>query len=120
MDRKIVAIEPLEIVTVQHKHSFSVNIIDVRIFESVMLSVDFFDESGNCVERTRLQLIGDDYSNWGTDDNYLVNYVTQKYGMTVKPPVAPVTDPDAPVTEPDAPVTDPDAPVTDPDAPAVE
>lgn len=89
MDRKMVEIEPLEIVTVKHKHSFIVHIIDVRIFESVMLSVDFFDENGNCVDRTRLHLTGDDYSNWGTDDNYLVNYVTEKYGLTVKAPVAP-------------------------------
>ena len=91
----MVEIEPLEIVTVKHKHSFSVNIIDVRIFESVMISVDFFDENGGCIDRTRLHLSGEDYTNWGTDDNYLVNYVAAKYGMVVKPPA--VTEP---VTEP--------------------
>jgi hypothetical protein len=102
MDRKMVEIEPLEIVTVKHKHSFNVYIIDVRIFESVMLSVDFFDENRECVERTRLHLSGEDYTNWGTDDNYLVNYVATKYGLTVKAPAAQATEPAAEATEPAA------------------
>lgn len=93
MERTVVQIEPLEIVTIKHKHSFSINIIDVKIFESVMISVDFFDENGDCIERARLHLTGADYSKWGTDDNYLVNYVTKKYGMKVKPAAAPVTEP---------------------------
>ena len=99
MDRKIVEIEPLEIVTIRHRHSFSINIIDMRIFKSVMLSVEFFDENGNRLDSGRLNLTGDDYSIWGADDNYLVNYVAAKYGMVVKPPAAPVTDPDAPAVE---------------------
>ena len=89
----MVEIEPLEMVTVHHKHSFSINIHEVRIFESVMMSIDFFDENGNCIDRDRLNLTGEDYSNWGADDNYLVNYVAAKYGMQIKPPAAPVTEP---------------------------
>ena len=100
MNRKMVEIEPLEMVTVHHKHSFSLNIHEVRIFESVMMSIDFFDENGNCIDRDRLNLTGEDYSNWGADDNYLVNYVAKKYGMKVKPATAPATAPvTAPVTE---------------------
>lgn len=104
MDRKIVAIEPLEVVTIKHKHSFSIHIIDMRIFNSVTISVEFFDENGNYVERARLQLTGDDYSNWGADDNYLINYVAAKYGMQIKETVEPVTDPNAPVPYPVLPV----------------
>jgi hypothetical protein len=83
MDRTVVKIEPLEMVTVQHKHSFSINIDNVRMFESVTMSVEFFDENGNCIDRARLHLIGDDYSNWGADDNYLVNYVAKKCGVKI-------------------------------------
>jgi hypothetical protein len=93
MDNRAVQIEPLEVVTVRHKHSFSVDICEVRIFESVMLSVDFLDENGNCIERDRLNLTGEDYANWGTDDNYLVNYVATKYGMIIKAPEVQVTEP---------------------------
>jgi hypothetical protein len=98
MDKTIVEIEPLEFVTVHRKHSFSININDVRIFKSVMMSIDFFDENGNCIDRDSLNLTGEDYSNWGADDNYLVNYVAKKYGMKVRPPATePVTEP---TTEP--------------------
>jgi len=111
MDRKIVAIEPLEVVTIKHKHSFSIHIIDMRIFNSVTISVEFFDENGNYVERARLQLAGDDYSNWGADDNYLINYVAAKYGMQIKETVEPVTDPNAPTPYPVPPVPYPVPPV---------
>ena len=49
MDNRAVQIEPLEVVTVRHKHSFSVDICEVRIVESVMFSVDFLVENGNCI-----------------------------------------------------------------------
>ena len=84
MDRKIIEIEPLEFVTVHHKHSFSINIDDIKIFDYVMITVEFFDENGNCVDRTRLHLTGQDYSSWGADDNYLINYVAKKCGMKIK------------------------------------
>ena len=84
MDNKPVQIEPLEVVTVRHRHSFSVDIIKVKMFESVMIAVTFFDESKSVIDRTTLNLTGDDYKNWGTDDNYLVNYVATKYGMKIK------------------------------------
>ena len=127
MERKIVKIEPLEIVTIKHRHSFSINIIDMKIFKSVMLSVEFFDENGNRLDSGRLNLTGDDYSNWGADDNYLVNYVAAKYGMQIKETVESVTDPDLPAPVPDMPAPVPDmpapvpyAPIPLPDAPAVE
>ena len=106
MERKIVEIEPFETVTIKHKHSFSINIIDIKIFKSVMISVEFFDENNDRVDVARLQLTGDDYSNWGTDDNYLVNYVANKYGMTVKAPTVQATEPAAQAPFPDAPVVE--------------
>ena len=84
MDNKPVQIEPLEVVTVRHRHSFSVNIVHVKMFESVMIAVTFLDENKAIIDRTTLNLTGDDYKNWGTDDNYLVNYVATKYGMKIK------------------------------------
>jgi hypothetical protein len=84
MDGKIVQIQPLEVVTVKHKHSFSVTIMHVVMFESVSLSIAFYDENNACIDRENITLTGADYSNWGTDDNYLVNYVAAKYGMQVQ------------------------------------
>jgi hypothetical protein len=81
---KFVEVEPVEIVTVKHKQYFSINILRVQIFEFVIISVEFYDENKVSIERTDLKLEGDDYTNWGNDDAYLVNYVATKYGMQLK------------------------------------
>lgn len=81
---KFVEVEPVEIVTVKHKQYFSINILRVQIFEFVIISIEFCDENKAFIERTDLKLEGDDYTNWGNDDAYLVNYVATKYGMQLK------------------------------------
>ena len=93
MEPRVVQIEPLEVVTVSNKCSFSVRIMHMTIFESVSIIVNFFDENNNRIDTVSLTLTGEDYSNWGSDDNYLYNYVAQKYGTKIKEPVAePVTE----------------------------
>lgn len=81
---KFVEVVPVEIVTIKHKQYFSVNILRVEMFESVVISVLFYDETKAFLERVDLKLEGDDYTNWGKDDTYLVNYVATKYGMQLK------------------------------------
>lgn len=93
MEPRVVQIEPLQVVTVSNKCSFNVRIMHMTIFESVSIIVNFFDENNNRVDTVSLTLTGEDYSNWGSDDNYLYNYVAQKYGTKIKEPVAePVTE----------------------------
>ena len=100
MDRKVIQVEPLEMITVKHKHSFCVNIIVMKIFVSVTISVSFFDENNICIDFVTLELTGEDYTNWGTDDNYLINYVAEKYGMTVKAQTAQADEPTTEVIKP--------------------
>ena len=85
---KFVEVEPVEIITIKHKQYFSINILRVQIFEFVIISVEFYDENKVSLERVDLKLDGNDYTNWGNDDAYLVNYVATKYGMQLKANVA--------------------------------
>jgi hypothetical protein len=82
-----IQIEPLEIVSIKHKNSFSVSVIHVELFQYVTLAVNFFDENNVCTDRTDVKISGEDYSNWAADDNYVINYVINKLGLQVKPPV---------------------------------
>ncbi len=87
MDGANIQIEPLEIVNIRRKTSFSISVISIRLFHSVTLAVNFFDENNVYVDRTDVTVSGEDYANWGADDNYLINYVINKIGVQVKPPV---------------------------------
>ena len=84
MDAKIVQVEPVEVITVKYRHSFRIRVMNMQIFESVSLFIEFFDENERLIDTGSVELTGLDYSNWGADDNYLVNYVATKYGMQLK------------------------------------
>jgi hypothetical protein len=100
--------------------SIQVRVINLNLFQSVNVNVLLFSNN-DYVDSKSYLLEGDDYTNWGNDDNYIIDYVLDKLGLTqsgsdvidpvVIDPV--VIDPD--VTDPD--VTDPvvtDPVVTDP------
>jgi len=45
---------------------------------SVCMNVDVFDENGKAIETFKLILEGDDYNNWGNNDNYIKTFVEAK------------------------------------------
>ena len=62
----------------QSSSKIQIIIRDIKIFEYVRLIVNLLDIDDKIID-TRLYLLqGDDYNNWGTDDNYLVNWVKTK------------------------------------------
>ena len=63
--------------------SFDIQIVSMIIFVSVSLSITTYDENNVFSENVNMILIGDDYTNWGNDDNYLVNYVVTKLSLTL-------------------------------------
>jgi pullulanase/glycogen debranching enzyme len=80
-----VFIENFNMVTTNIVSSFKVEVINFRIFSSVYLRVFLYDNSNKLINSLYLTLSGDDYKNWGNDDNYLINYVANHYGFTLKP-----------------------------------
>ena len=55
-----------------------IQVIDVKIFECVRLSVNLLDIDDRSIDHRLYLLEGDDYKGWGTDDNYLVNWVKKQ------------------------------------------
>jgi hypothetical protein len=58
----------------------SFKIVDVRIdlFEKATFRVLLFDADGKLADNKFYQLTPEEYSEWGTDDQYLVKYVKTK------------------------------------------
>ena len=78
-------IVPVEQSTTKIITSFKVFVNSVDLFEKAKIRVQLFDTNNNFVKMEFLEMSGEDYNNWGSDDNYIINYVAQKYGFTVQP-----------------------------------
>jgi hypothetical protein len=91
-------IVPLDIITTSTITSFEIDSIEVRLFSSATIRVNVF--SGNYRTDVRNIIIeGDDYVNWGNDDQYINNYVATVLGFTIAD--TPISQPsDAPISEP--------------------
>jgi len=127
MNCQKVNINEHHVVTSETITSFSISVNSVELFKSVRLCIYLFDANDAVIKFFILQLEGDDYNNWGGDDNYLYQCVAQKMGYTLSTttkddpvvpdePVVPVIDePVVPVIdEPVVPVIDePVVPVID-------
>ena len=86
---------------------------NMNLKNSVSFQVFVFNNSQQLYS-TQMTLSGDDYKNWGTDDDYIINYVAKKLGLTVNP-TTPTVTPSAPTVTP----YDPAAPTVTPSAPTV-
>ncbi len=62
--------------------SFSIKITDFIFNQSVTLLVTLYDTDGAIVENNFLVLEGSDYNNWSNNDDYIINYVCQKFGLS--------------------------------------
>ena len=52
---------------------------ELRLFEFVRITVSLYDDStGDLVETKVMTLEGQDYSNWSSDDKYIIDYVKSK------------------------------------------
>jgi hypothetical protein len=76
-------IVPQEQITTKVVSSFDVQNIELVLFNSARIRVAILDENGNMLDLTFLTMEGEDYTNWGSDDNYIINYVATKLGFTI-------------------------------------
>jgi len=75
-------IEPFDKVTTKVIDSFNVDSVDITLFNSAKIRVSLLNKT-NVIDVSIVILEGDDYANWGNDDNYIVNYVAKKLGFTI-------------------------------------
>ena len=78
------AIVPLDKVTTLTIHSFTLDRIEVDLFNSARIRVNLMDQNNNRIDCTFVTLTGEDYANWGNRDEYIINYVANKLGFTVQ------------------------------------
>lgn len=66
--------------------SFRVQISNTVLHSSCDLIVSLYDDDYKMLRQDVLKLEGDDYLNWGVDDDYIVDYVKNHYGFVVTQP----------------------------------
>jgi hypothetical protein len=86
MDSYDITIVPCDISVINRIGKFTVLLQNFKINTSVELVVSLFDIKNVFISTVILSLDGDDYTAWGTDDDYLVSFVCTKLGFQVKPP----------------------------------
>ena len=77
-------IQPKEIITINLINRITIQTHNIIMNESVNLLVSYYDDKDKYCETIHLILDGDDYKNWGTDDNYLLNWVCNKLNLTIQ------------------------------------
>jgi len=75
-------IEPFDKVTTKVIDSFNVDSVDISLFNSAKIRVSLLNQT-NVIDVSIVMLEGDDYTNWGNDDYYIINYVANKLGFTI-------------------------------------
>jgi hypothetical protein len=58
-----------------------IRIMNVDLFNSISVCASLF-ENKTLVDNKVFKIEGEEYSNWGTDDTYIVNLILSKLGMT--------------------------------------
>jgi len=64
--------------------SFDMNVIVVQLNVQATVIVNTFDKDRNRLYEKQIIIEGEDYTNWGNDDDYLKNLVASKLGLQIK------------------------------------
>ena len=72
--------------------SFTVNVYQVVLFVKARLSIAFYN-NGTFISVKDIDIEGEDYLKWPQDDNYIINYVCNKLGFTLKTEHTPSEEP---------------------------
>jgi hypothetical protein len=67
--------------------TIQVRVTNINLFKNVNINVTL-KSNNNFVDVKSYILEGADYTNWGNDDTYIVNYVLNKLGLTQATAVA--------------------------------
>jgi hypothetical protein len=63
-------------------NSFSVEVLQMNLFKNAILKIKFYN-NGTFIESDNLEITGEDYVLWGTDDSYINSYVATKFNLTL-------------------------------------
>ena len=76
-------ITPCDKTTVRTIASFEAFITDLVFNTSATFRVSLYDENESCIENTYIIMEGQDYLDWGINDDYVIKFVATKLGFTL-------------------------------------
>ena len=82
MNSTIVSVQPKDYITTYTASSVEMRVTDLVINSSVTVNVLIKDSNGSIFQVQNVTLSGEEYSNWGNSDTYLVDTVLSKLGLT--------------------------------------
>ena len=103
MNQSISSIQPYQHVTTQQVCGFSIRVQQVTLFESCSVAVNTYDINNNLLNVQMVNITGEAYKAWASDDTYITSYVAQQLGFTIAPAPTPTLEPTlepAPALEP--------------------
>ena len=83
MDDIKVNIEDYNFVQSSVVNNIKIKIMNVDLFKSITICVSLLTNNKN-VDNKILKITGEEYNNWGNDDNYIINLVLTKLGLSKK------------------------------------
>jgi hypothetical protein len=67
--------------------SFDYTITDFEAYTKIAFICNLFDSDNNMLDTRTIEIAGCEYFNWGYDDSYLINILSQKLGLSTFPPI---------------------------------
>jgi hypothetical protein len=64
-------------------NNIQINILKIELFKSMTLSVNLLSNN-KLIDSKLMTITGDEYTNWGNDDNYIINLIMTKLNLTRK------------------------------------
>ena len=115
-------ISPCNVVTTKTIASFKIDRIEISLFKSAIITIVLLDAANSIIDVKFVNITGDDYSKWSTDDSYVIDFIKQKMGFCgLETPVPePEPEPETPVQEPETPAQEPETPAQEPETPTNE
>lgn len=78
-------VEPCDFIApVRVIHHIEIQIMGLVLFSSVSIVVSLYDENDYIIDNRQIIIQGEEYNNWANDDNYLLDLVLVKLGLTKK------------------------------------
>jgi hypothetical protein len=63
-------------------NSISITVTEIELNVKANIRVIFYDNEFNSIKTEYLVLQQPDYSNWGTDDQFIINWTLQQLGLS--------------------------------------
>lgn len=80
----VVDVLPKDFITTYTSGSVELRIMNLQLGSYVDVTAMIKDENGNIFKCEGLRIEGEEYNNWGSSDEYLVNLILSKLGLTAK------------------------------------